>query len=116
MKNQQLTRLDTAKKKVSQIKGFYNHLAVYIIVNIALFLLQGKMTFILLSKRVFGSPELLETINWDVFGTPVVWGIILIIHGTNVFGNGFFFGRKWEERQIQKYMEEEKKAKENSIL
>lgn len=111
MENQQLFRLDIAKKKVVQIKGFYNHLAVYIIVNIALFLLQDKMTFILLSKRVFGSPEFLETINWDVFGTPIVWGLILIIHAINVFGNGFFFGRKWEERQIQKYMERDKRAK-----
>lgn len=115
MKNQQLTRLDIAKKKVTQIKGFYNHLAVYIIVNIALFLLQDKMTFILLSKRVFGSPEFLETNTWDVFGTPVVWGIIVIIHAINVFGNGFFFGRKWEERQIQKYMEHDKQVEEKNI-
>lgn len=115
MKNQQSTRLNSAKKKVKQIKGFYNHLMVYLIVNIAVFLFQGKMTFILLSKRVFGSPEFLETINWDVFGTPVVWGIILIIHAKNVFGNGFFFGRKWEERQIKRYMKQNKQAKEKII-
>ena len=115
MENQQLSRLDIAKKKVEKIKGFYNHLAIYIIVNIALFLLQGKMTFILLSKRVFGSPEFLELIDWDVFGTPIIWGVILLIQAVNVFGNEFFFGRKWEERQIKKYMEQDKQAEKNSI-
>lgn len=113
MKNQQLSRLDIAKKKVAKIKGFYNHLVIYIIVNIVLFLLQDKITIIFLSKRAFGNPEFLETINWDVFGMPIVWGLILIIHAVNVFGNGFFFGRKWEERQIQKYMEHNKQAEEN---
>lgn len=104
MKNPDFTKYKRAKKRVAQIRGFYNHLAVYLVVNIVLFLLQDKMTFILLSKRVFGSPEFLDKINWDVFGTPIIWGIALTFHAINVFGEPLLFGRKWEERQLKKYL------------
>ena len=66
------------------------------------------MTFILLSKQVFGSPEILEKINWDVFGTPIIWGILLIFHAAKVFGNFSPFGKKWEEKKIQQFMEDNK--------
>lgn len=62
------------------------------------------MTFIPLSKRVFGSPEILESINWDVFGTPIIWGIVLIFHAAKVFGNFSLFGKQWEEKKIQQFM------------
>lgn len=108
MKNKKLTKYQRAQQRVAKIRGFYNHLAVYLIVNIVLILMQDKMTFILLSKRVFGSPEILESINWDVFGTPIIWGIFLIFHAIKVFGNFSLFGKNWEEKKIQQYIEENK--------
>ncbi len=102
-----MTKLLRAKKRVAEIRGFYNHLAVYLIVNIALFLLRDKMTFVLLGKRVFGNPEFLDNINWDTYGTPIVWGIALLLHAVSVFGKPYVLGRGWEERQIRKYLEKD---------
>ena len=103
MKHLDLTNLYSAKNRIAQIRGFYNHVAVYLVVNMTLLLLREKMTFILLSKRVIGTPELLNTIDWDVFGIPIIWGIALIFHAISVFGAPLLFGRKWEERQLKKY-------------
>lgn len=107
MRTKRLTKYQRARKRVTKVRRFYNHLAAYLIVNIVLILMQDKMTFILLSKRVFGSPEILESINWDVFGTPIVWGIFLILHGIKVFGNFSLFGRNWEEKKIRQFLEED---------
>lgn len=107
MRNEKSTKLIRAKKRVAQIRGFYNHLAVYLVVNIVLFLLRDKMTFILLNKRVFGNPGFLENIDWNVYGTPLVWGLALLIHAISVFGKPYVLGRHWEERQIRKYLEKD---------
>jgi len=103
------TKFRRAKKRVAEIRGFYHHLTVYLIVNLVLFLLRDKMTFVLLSKRVFGSPEILDGINWDVFGTPLIWGMGLLFHGIAVFGRIPFLGRKWEEKKIQELLDKDKK-------
>ncbi len=105
--NEQLSKYERAQKKVAQIRGFYNHLAAYIIVNIVLLLARDKFTFILLSKKAIGNPEFLEWIDWNVFGTAIVWGIALGVHAIKVFGNISFFGKKWEERKMQQFMDEE---------
>jgi len=109
MKNNDFAKLERAKKRVADIRGFYNHVAIYLVVNLILFLLRDKMTFILLSKRVFGSPEFLDGIDWDVFGTPIIWGTALLFHAFCVFGEPFFFGKKWENRKIEQFLNEDKK-------
>jgi len=105
MKTEKMTKYQRAQKRVAKIRGFYNHLAIYLVVNIILFLMRDKMTLILLNKRVFGSPEILESINWDVLGTPIIWGIVLIFHAAKVFGNFSLFGKQWEEKKIQQFMD-----------
>lgn len=107
-KNKPLSSYERARKRVNEIKGFYSHLSAYIIVNIVLFLAKGKIQFLLLSKGALGDPDFLNWIDWNVYGTPIIWGIGLIIHALYVFKANPFFGKNWEERQIEKYMNEEK--------
>ncbi len=107
MKNQRLNLLDLAEKQVSRIKNFYYHLAVYIVLNSVIILGQGKTTFTFLGQQLMGA-EFLDAVNWDVFGTPIVWGVLLLIHAANVFGKRRFFNTNWERRQIAKYMKEER--------
>jgi len=99
-------KLEKAKRRVSVLKGFYQHLTAYILVNTFLILLTGKITFILLSKEAFGNPDFLQWINWNMWGTPIIWGFALLIHAASVFLKNPF--KKWEERQIQKYLDEDK--------
>jgi hypothetical protein len=104
--NNNREKLKRAKKRVEAIKGFYIHLTVYIIIN----------TFISTMKivRNIGDGESFNEAFFD-FGTLAVWffwGIGLFFHGVKVFSYNPLFGKEWEEKQIQKYMDKEKNEAE----
>ncbi|TFG78929.1 MAG: 2TM domain-containing protein [Flavobacteriales bacterium] len=95
-----------AKKKVEELKGFYRHLAVYLVVN----------SVISIAKIIqnVGDGEAFTDAFFD-FGTFTVWvfwGIGLAFHAAKTFSYNPFFNRDWEERQIRKFMEEERKETE----
>jgi two-component system LytT family sensor kinase len=82
-----------AKQKVAAIKEFYSSLLSYIIIIPILYFIWHKYTPF--------------TIQW--FWFPMVgWGIGLIFHAFNAFGNPIF-GIDWEERKIKEIMKEEEK-------
>ena len=95
-------RRNQAKKRVEEIKGFYIHLSVYIVVNLFIVL------SIVYNQYADGEPLL----GWPMLITPLFWGIGLGIHAANVFGFGMVLGKNWEERMIHKYMEEDRKEAE----
>ncbi|AXO93857.1 histidine kinase [Bacillus anthracis] len=80
-----------AKKRVENLKAFYIHLALYILVNLMLF-------FINISSD---SSKL-----WFLYPLGG-WGIGIVIHGLTTFPFGIF-GKEWEERKIKEYMEKDK--------
>jgi transcriptional regulator with XRE-family HTH domain len=86
----QKTEMSSEEEKailyVRDIKGFYSHLAKYVIV-----------VFILLVINLFNSPQYFWVI-WPAIG----WGIGVLFHGLNVFEVFNFFGPEWEKRQIKK--------------
>ncbi len=91
-----------AKKRVEELKGFYIHLFVYIVVN----------SFISISKIIsdISSGDSFSEAIFD-FGTVAVWmfwGIGLVAHAMSVFN--VFLGKGWEKRQIEKIMDEEKSS------
>ena len=95
-----------AKKRVVELKGFYIHLAVYLAVNL-------MITTVKIIGSMGNGQSFLEAF-WD-FGTIAVWlfwGIGLVFHGLKVFSYNPFFNKDWEDRQIRKYMEKEKKESE----
>jgi hypothetical protein len=78
-----------AKKRVEAKIGFYVHLAVYVIVNILLMIIN------LTTSRQY------LWFQWPLIG----WGIGLLFHGLGVF---VFSGRSpLKEKMIQKEMEKE---------
>jgi len=79
-----------AKKRVEEIRGFYAHLGVYVLVNSMLLLLN-----------ITTSPDILW-FYWPFFG----WGIGIAMHAAYVFGFGRWFGPDWEEKKIQEIMDE----------
>jgi len=107
MENKELITFEKAQKKVAAIKAFYNHLLAYVIVNLFLFAARDKLTFVLISKEAFGDPNFMNWLDWNFYGTPIVWGIGLIIQAVYTFGVNPFFGKRWEERQIQKFINED---------
>lgn len=83
---------EKARARVTEIKEFYSHLISYIIVNA-----------ILIFINLMFSPGYL----WFLWVT-IGWGIGLVIHFVNVFG----FGKEWEERKIQEFIEREKRKQQ----
>jgi hypothetical protein len=80
-------RYKQAKERVEALKGFYAHLAIYLIVNIGLLLINlltgGGLWF-----------------YWPLFG----WGIGLASHAVAIFILADRLGPGWEERKIREYM------------
>ena len=87
-----------AQKKVKKIIGFYWHLASYIIINIFLILMIGR------AQGNFWS--------FGTFSTAIFWGIGLFFHFIGTFGPDFLFGKNWEQRKIQEYMDKDKKRQD----
>ena len=82
-----------AKKKVENLKAFYIHLVIYVLVNILLFVVN-LVTY--------------DGYWWFIYPLGG-WGMGLIAHSLSTFefADGIF-GRDWEERKIKKYMEKDK--------
>lgn len=90
-----------AKKKVETLKGFYSHLAVYILVNTIL---------IFISAGVF-SPGKADFTDWGIYATAFFWGIGLVCHALYiffVFHIKINFLKSWEEKKMQQFMEEDR--------
>ncbi|SRX75841.1 2TM domain-containing protein [Aequorivita antarctica] len=89
-----------AKKKLETLKGFYSHLAVYILVNTGM---------ILVSANVFNS-EKIDFNDWSNYVTAFFWGFGIVFHGLYVFyvmniENNIF--KRWEEKKIKQFLDED---------
>jgi hypothetical protein len=80
-----------AKKRVENLKAFYIHLTVYILVNLMLFFINVSSD----SSKL-----------WFLYPLGG-WGIGIVIHGLTTFPFGIF-GKEWEERKIKEYMDKDK--------
>ena len=87
-----------AKKKLDKLKGFYWHLFWYLAVNI--FILISLSTKLGATKSIW---------HLEYFATPFFWGIGLFFHFLNVFGKEYLFGKQWEERKIDEFINKDKK-------
>lgn len=90
-----------AKKRVEKIKGFYSHLAVYIVVNSVLSILK-------IVDRVDDGNTLIEALSYSSnYSLWLWWGIGLAFHAYGVFGQRLLFMNKdWEEKKIKEFMDE----------
>jgi len=75
-----------AREKVNEIRGFYIHLIVYVIINAVFIYFIGKAWL------------------W----VTAFWGMGLIFQLVNTF----LLGKEWEEKKIKEYIEREKRLKE----
>lgn len=101
MENLDEIKYKKAKKKVKEEKDFYTHLTVYIVINLAL---------IIINLGVFQSGfSDIKIPKWPMFTTPFFWGIGLFFHWVSVFKGNFAFLKNWEDKKIKEYMEKEEK-------
>lgn len=83
-----------AKRKVKEMKGFYIHLFVYVIVNL-----------FLISRNVQQGDNLNDI---DNYWTAIFWGLGVLVHAIRVFVPNVILGRDWEERKTRELMDKYK--------
>ncbi len=82
--------LRRAHKQAADIRGFYLHLIIYLIANAGLVLI-----------------DVFDGDGWWFDWIAVPWGIFLVGHAIVVFVGGRFFGAKWEQRKVDKYLRQD---------
>jgi 2TM domain len=82
-------RYQRAQERVRAIRGFFEHLTVYVVINLFLFAIN----------MLTGSHSL--WFYWPLLG----WGSAVVIHALVTFGPASKLGPAWEERKIKEYME-----------
>ena len=87
-----------AREQVEAQKGFYSHLVTYVLVNAGLFAIN------LASKGQGG--------GWWFYWPLLGWGIGVAAHAFSVFGVVALFTRDWEERQVKKRMDRERRRQQ----
>ena len=87
-------------KRVKKLKGFYTHLAVYIMINI--------MIVILNIQNLEAGESYFKKEN---FFTAFFWGIGLLAHALSTFVPTWFLGNNWEEKKIKEFMDKDKNQK-----
>lgn len=83
-------RYEKAKEKMEAIKGFYGNLMAYCIVIPMLATLNYQTT----------------SFMWVLF-PAVGWGYGVIRHAMGAFGYNPLWGKRWEEKKMREYMEDE---------
>lgn len=92
--NQNEIKYLEAQKRVKQLKGFYIHATVYVLVNL-----------FIIADNVKKGMDLSDMNN---YWTAIFWGVGLLGHGLSVFLPTFILGKNWEEKKIKELMEKYK--------
>lgn len=82
-------RYQAAKKRVEDIKSFYIHLGLFVIVNLGLFAIN-----MITNRDVLW-------FYWPLLG----WGVAIAIHFFVFATEGKLLGPEWEDRKVHELME-----------
>ncbi len=99
-------KYERALKKVEIIKRFYKHLRVYIVINVLLILIRIKI-FKFFNDGDLSNVQFDRWLDWNTYGTAIIWGIALLIHWVYAFQYKFKFFQNWEDRKLKEILEKE---------
>ena len=95
-----------AKKRVGEIREFYHHLFIYLLFNVPLLVFTDQIAAFL-QDTVYDNQEFGDWFRINMYITPFFWGIGLFFHGIYTFIFRGSLLRKWEERQMKKYLDQD---------
>lgn len=99
LENDKEQRYVYAKKRVEELKSFYSHLAVFIVIN--LFISIRKVI-----QHVDDGLDLESAIfEYSTYSLWLFWGFGLAFHALKVFGFIGVLGKDWEDRKIKEEMD-----------
>jgi hypothetical protein len=108
MEHVSTSKIERAKKRIKNIKGFYSHLVVYLIINLIIILVMFDVKDMIRGYQTTSDFNTWFTLN--TFSTAIIWGIGLFIHWLYVFGPSFRPFKKWEEKKIKEFIEREEET------
>lgn len=97
-------KLIKAKKRVEEIKGFYKHVAIYLIVNLFLTFITHYFD---VTIRIYQDLEISNKITESGFAHyPIwyIWGFFLLVDAIKVFIFPSILGKSWQNKKIEEYM------------
>ncbi|TFG78928.1 MAG: 2TM domain-containing protein [Flavobacteriales bacterium] len=94
-----------ARKKVERIKDYYAHVVLFVLGSGLILLLKDSAMLWIESKGI-KDPEALNWFEWNMIFIPIIWGFIVLVAAFVVFKGRSNYFKRWEERQIRKFMEE----------
>ena len=76
-----------AKKRTDDIKGLFIHLAIFVAINLGLFLV-----------------DVLTGSGWWFYWATIFWGMGLAAHAVAIYFDQSLRVRRWEEGKIEEYV------------
>ncbi|MBL7472607.1 2TM domain-containing protein [Robertkochia sediminum] len=92
-------RLLRAQERVQELRKFYTGIVTYLFV-------VGILAGLNYYTNEFRNPWFLWVAGF--------WGLGILFQAAKLFGFNLLFGKKWEERKIQEFMEEERRNGDRS--
>jgi hypothetical protein len=92
-----------AEKKLKDLKGFYNHLGIYLIVN--LIIIGSHFTRLYSRVDSIAAVDFERWLTLNTFSVAFFWGIGVAFHALKVFDFKIF--KSWEDRKMKEFMDEE---------
>ena len=83
---------EQARRRAGQLRNFYIHIVVFVVGNLAAFLIN----WMTLSSG--------DNPWWFQWGL-LVWSVALAVHGVTVVGRNSWLGPSWEQRKIAQYLQ-----------
>lgn len=96
--------IERAQTRARQKKRLYLHFILFLIGSVLLILLNVIFNF--------GEDIKPLGIEWFVWIIGI-WGLVFLLHMFNVFVTNKFFGKDWENRQVEKLVEKQRVKIEN---
>ena len=97
---------ETAKKRVGDIKGFYVHLTLFILVSVLILASKGTILEVMTEKSLEVDPNFVAWLDWNFIAVILIWGTVILIQGLVVFGRPLI--KKWEKRKIEAYLRKDR--------
>lgn len=83
-------RLERAKKRVAELKEFYNNLVTYVSVNIVLIII-----------------DMMFTDGMWFYWVTLFWGLAIIWKAVHLFWGDRFLTKEWEQKKVKEYMDKD---------
>ncbi|CAM1366824.1 2TM domain-containing protein [Tenacibaculum xiamenense] len=96
-----------AQERVRELKEFYQHLFVYLIINVVFTFLSNYFNIVI---KIYGDLKISNKFTengFEYYSLWGIWGVVLLIDAFRVFGIRRFLGKDWEERKIKELINKE---------